>query len=469
MPYPRRESWTQALVRSTGPILFAGGENVALFHHASPLNGRSDTMSARFQAPRGTQDVLPDMQPYWAAVDHAIREVTRLFGYRRVDTPQFEDAGLFEKGSGDTTDIVEKEMYVFEDRGGDKLALTPEGTPGIARAYLESGMASWPQPVRLYTTHQMFRYDRPQKGRYRQHTQFDCEVVGSPDPLVDAEVIQILYRTMERLGIKTGLVHLGSIDYLGPRRAYVERLKDYYRPHLEKLSEDSQRRFDRNPLRLLDSKDEKDAPYKEAAPKLVDSLSSEAQAHMDVVLQALEAAGVPHVVDPFLVRGLDYYNRTVFEIVPVDDERAQGTLGGGGRYDGLIELLGGPPTPAMGFGSGIERLILEMQKNEAAVVQPPAPDVFIVHRAEGAAAVVTRVAGALRSQGVAVVVGETGRSMKSQFRSADASGARLAVILGEDELARGMAVVKDLRSGGEQQEVAIESLVADASGIRALR
>jgi histidyl-tRNA synthetase len=417
-------------------------------------------MSARFQAPRGTQDVLPDMQPYWAAVDHAIREVTRLFGYRRIDTPQFEDAGLFVKGSGDTTDIVEKEMYVFEDRGGDKLALTPEGTPGIARAYLEHGMASWPQPVRLYTTHQMFRYDRPQKGRYRQHTQFDCEVIGSADPLVDAEVIQLLYRTMELLGIKTGLVHLGSIDDLGPRRAYVEQLKDYYRPHLEKLSEDSQRRFDRNPLRLLDSKDERDQPYKEAAPKLVDQLSPEAQAHMEVVQHALEAAGVPHVVDPFLVRGLDYYNRTVFEIVPVDDERAQGTLGGGGRYDGLIELLGGPPTPAMGFGSGIERLILEMQKNEVAVAERAAPDVFLIHRAEGAAAVVTKVAGSLRAQGVAVVVGETGRSMKSQFRSADASGARLAIILGEDEVSRGVAVVKDLRSGGAQQEVPIEALGA---------
>ncbi|MEX0782629.1 MAG: histidine--tRNA ligase [Dehalococcoidia bacterium] len=424
-------------------------------------------MSARFQAPRGTQDVLPDMQPYWAAVDHAILEVARLFGYRRIDTPQFEAASLFVKGSGDTTDIVEKEMYVFEDRGGDKLALTPEGTPGIARAYLEHGMASWPQPVRLYTTHQMFRYDRPQKGRYRQHTQFDCEVIGSSDALVDAEVIQLLYRTLELLGVNTGLVHLGSIDDLGPRRAYVERLKDYYRPHLEKLSEDSQRRFERNPLRLLDSKDERDQPYKEGAPKLVDQLSPEAEAHMDVVREALEAANVPHVVDPLLVRGLDYYNRTVFEIVPVDDERAQGTLGGGGRYDGLIELLGGPPTPAMGFGSGIERIILEMQKNEVAVAGPAPPDVFLIHRAEGAAAVVTRVAGALRAQGVAVVVGETGRSMKSQFRSADASGARLAVILGEDEVARGVALVKDLRAGGEQREMPIEDMAADATALRA--
>jgi histidyl-tRNA synthetase len=238
------------------------------------------------------------MQLYWAAVDDAIREVTRLFSYRRIDTPQFEYAALFEKGSGDTTDIVEKEMYVFEDRGGERLALTPEATPSIARAYLEHGMASWPQPVRLYTTHQMFRYDRPQKGRYRQHTQFDCEVIGSPDPLVDAEVIQLLYRAYEMLGIKSVEVHLGSIDDLGPRRAYVQRLKDYYRPHCDQLSEDSQRRFDRNPLRLLDSKDDRDQALKQNAPKLVAQLSPDAQAHMDVVRAALETAGLPVVIDP---------------------------------------------------------------------------------------------------------------------------------------------------------------------------
>jgi histidyl-tRNA synthetase len=341
--------------------------------------------------------------------------------------------------------------------------LTPEGTPGIARAYLEHGMASWPQPVRLYTTHQMFRYDRPQKGRYRQHTQFDAEVIGSADPLVDAEVIQLLYRAMELLGIRTGVVHLGSIDDLGPRRAYVEQLKEYYGPHVDKLSEDSRRRFERNPLRLLDSKDERDQPFKETAPKLVEQLSREAQTHMEVVREALASAGVPFVIDPLLVRGLDYYNRTVFEIVPVDDERAQGTLGGGGRYDGLIELLGGPHTPAVGFGSGIERLILEMQRNEVSVGTLGNPDVFLIHRAEGAARLVTRVAGSLRAQGVSVVVGETGRSMKSQFRSADASGARLAVILGEDEVVRGVAVVKDLRAGGEQREVPIDDIVRAVS------
>ncbi|MCX7617146.1 histidine--tRNA ligase [Tepidiforma sp.] len=419
----------------------------------------------RFQAPRGTQDVLPAMQPYWQAVLDAVREVARLHGFQRVDTPMFEDAGVFEKGSGDTTDIVEKEMYVFEDRGGDRLALTPEGTPAIVRAYLEHGMGSWPQPVRLYTTHPMFRYDRPQKGRYRQHTQFDAEVLGSADPLVDAEVITMLWRLYGMLGIRGITVRLGSLDDLEPRRAYVERLKEYYRPFLGRLSEDSQRRFERNPLRLLDSKDERDLPYKEAAPKLVDQLSPAAREHHEAVQAALAAAGVRFAVDPLLVRGLDYYNRTVFEVVPDDDERAQGTIGGGGRYDGLVELLGGPPTPGIGFGTGIERIILEMQKNGVVFEPAPAAEAFIVHRGEGSGPAAVRLAAALRDRGIAAVIGEGGRSFKAQLRSANAAGARLALIIGEDELAKGVALLKPLEGEGEQAAVPLEQ-AAEAAEAR---
>lgn len=415
-------------------------------------------MPPRFQAPRGTQDLLPAIQPYWSAVLAAAEEVTRLHGFRRIDTPVFETAALFEKGSGDTTDIVEKEMYTFEDRGGERLALTPEGTPAICRAYLEHGMASWPQPVRLWTTHPMFRYDRPQKGRFRQHTQIDCEIIGSADPLADAEVIQVLWSLYGRLGIRGLQVRLGSIDDPGPRKAYVQRLKEYYRPHVGRLSEDSQRRFERNPLRLLDSKDERDQNLKESAPKLVDELSEAAAAHHQVVCDALGAANIPYVIDPLLVRGLDYYNRTVFEIVPADDERAQSTIGGGGRYDGLIEILGGQPTPGIGFGSGIERIILELQKNEVQFAEPAVADVFVVHRAEGSHRPAFQLAGALRSLGIATLVGESGRSLKSQFRSADASGARIALVIGEAELAEGTAAVKDLRGGSEQQTVALEAI-----------
>jgi histidyl-tRNA synthetase len=417
-------------------------------------------MTTKLQAVRGTQDILPAAQPYWDAVVATAREVSRLHGFQRIDTPVFEYAAVFEKGSGDTTDIVEKEMYTFEDRGGDLLALTPEGTPAICRAYLEHGMGSWPQPVRLFTTHQMFRYDRPQKGRYRQHTQIDCEVIGSYDPLVDAECIALLWEIFSRLGLANIEVRLGSIDDPGPRRTYVERLKDYYRPHIEKLSEDSQRRFERNPLRLLDSKDERDLEYKEAAPKLVDQLSDQAAAHHAMVCAALEAAGIAYRIDPMLVRGLDYYNRTVFEIVPTDDERAQGTLGGGGRYDGLVEILGGPPTGAMGFGSGIERIIIEMEKHGIQFDAVAAADVFIVHRAEGGQSAAFKLAYELRKADFATIVGESGRSLKSQLRSANGSGARFAVILGDDEMGRGVAVLKDLRSGaGGQQEVALADVI----------
>jgi histidyl-tRNA synthetase len=394
-------------------------------------------------------------------VQDAIREVTSLFGYQRIDTPMFEAAALFEKGSGDTTDIVEKEMYVFEDRGGERLSLTPEGTPAICRAYLEHGMGSWQQPVRLYTTHAMFRYDRPQKGRFRQHTQFDCEVIGSSDPLADAEVIAVLWALYQRIGVRGLEVHVSSLDDLEPRRAYTERLKAFYAPHREKLSEDSQRRLDRNPLRLLDSKDERDQQFKEAAPKLVDQLSEPAAGHHAAVLEALEAAGIPHVVDPLIVRGLDYYNRTVFEFVPIGDSRAQGTVGAGGRYDGLIELLGGPPTPAVGFGSGIERMILEMERNEVSVPDVQRPAVFIVHRAPGSGPAAFKLANALRDEGLATVVGEASRSFKSQFRSADGSGARFAVVLGESELARGSAVIKDLRGDADDAEVPLGGAPAE--------
>lgn len=417
-------------------------------------------MNTRFQAPRGTQDVLPEAQPYWMAIGDAIRDVTRLFGYRRIDTPMFEQAAVFQKGSGDTTDIVEKEMYTFEDRGGELLALTPESTPAICRAYVEHGMASWPQPVRLYSTHPMFRYDRPQKGRYRQHTQFVCEVLGSSDPLIDAEVIQLLWSVFARLGIPGLQVRLNSIDDPGARREYIERLKDYYRPNLDKLSHDSQQRFERNPLRLLDSKDERDQPFKEGAPKLIDQLSAPAADHHGAVQGALEAAGIPYVIDPLLVRGLDYYNRTVFEIVPTDDERAQGTVGGGGRYDGLVEILGGAPTPGMGFGSGIERMILEMQKHSITPETPAHADLYLVHRLTGPATPIVKLTSELRLAGIAVVTAETGRSMKSQLRSADSSGARIALILGDDELAANTVVLKDLRGDAAQETVQRTNAVA---------
>ncbi len=260
-------------------------------------------------------------------------------------------------------------------------------------------------------------------------------------------------------------MRLSSIDDPEPRRAYVKRLKEYYRPHFDRLSEDSRRRFDRNPLRMLDSKDERDQALKERAPKLIDQLSDAPAGHQAAVQDALTNAGIPFTIDPLLVRGLDYYNRTVFEIVPTGDDRAQGTIGGGGRYDGLVEVLGGPPTPGMGFGCGLERVILEMERDSATGPARPSVEVFVVHRGTGTARAALRVAGDLRASGWATVVGEGERSFRSQMRSADASGARVAILLGEDELARGAVVVKDLRGDGLQAEAPLGAVVAAVGDI----
>ncbi|MXY72284.1 MAG: histidine--tRNA ligase, partial [Dehalococcoidia bacterium] len=346
-------------------------------------------MSGRFQTPRGTEDILPEEQPYWRAIHDAAEEVTRLFGYERLDTPTFEDAALFEKGTGDTTDIVEKEMYSFRDQGGEALSLIPEATPAICRAYLEHGLASRPQPVRLFTIARMFRYNRPQLGRLRQFHQFDCEVLGSGTALVDAELIELHWRFYEQLGLQDLEIRLGSIDDLDARRAYLERLREYYLPLRDQLSEDSQRRLDRNPLRLLDSNDPRDQELREGAPTIIDDLSPEAAEHFEGVKDGLTAAGVPFVVDPLLVRGLDYYNRTVWEIVPKGDGRQQSSIGAGGRYDGLIETIGGKPTPASGFATGLERVIIEMKRQELPLGDAGAPDAFVVHAgAEGGRAAV---------------------------------------------------------------------------------
>ncbi len=417
-------------------------------------------MSGRFQTPRGTEDILPEEQPYWRAIREAAEEAARLFGYERLDTPTFEDARLFEKGTGDTTDIVEKEMYTFTDQGGETLSLVPEATPALCRAYLEHGLASRPQPVRVFTIARMFRYNRPQLGRLRQFSQFDCEALGSGAALLDAELIELHWRFYERLGLSDLELRLGSIDDPGPRRAYLERLRAYYLPLREQLSGDSQRRLDRNPLRLLDSNDPADQALRVNAPTMIDDLSPEAGAHFEGVKEALTAAGVPFVVDPLLVRGLDYYNRTVWEIAPRGDGRQQSSIGAGGRYDGLIETIGGAATPASGFATGLERVIIEMKRQDAPLADAAAPAAFVVHGGEAGARAAVRAGAGLRGAGLATLLGEAGRSFRSQMRRANGSGARFAVIIGEDEAARGIAALKDLRAEGEQEAIPLDDLAA---------
>ena len=418
-------------------------------------------MSKQFQKPRGTEDILPDMQPYWTMINKSIQEVTTLFGYSRIDTPVFENAALFEKGTGDTTDIVEKEMYTFADRGGDMLALTPEATPALCRSYLENGMGSHPQPIRLYTTAPMFRYDRHQQGRLRQFTQFDCEVIGSADPYVDAELIELLWRLYEHLELTDIELRLSSIDDLTSRKKYISDLTNYYQPLSNLLSEDSQRRLQSNPLRLLDSKDERDISFKEKAPKLIDRLSEESEQHFTTVKEALTAAKIPFTIDPLLVRGLDYYNRTVFEFVPKEDERAQSTIGGGGRYDELIKILGGPHTPAVGFAAGFERIILEMKRQKKTPSPLDSVNVYIAHLGSKAGKESVRLAAELRKNDIACSIGESTRSLKAQLRRANTSGAKITIIIGEEEIKKGTAVIKSMQTDQSQIETPISETITE--------
>src|SRR3990172_4777162 len=311
-------------------------------------------MTKQYKAPRGTLDILPQDQPYWDRVWQASARVCSLFGYQRIETPVFEDATLFTRGVGEVTDIVQKEMYVFQDRGGQEMALRPEGTAPVCRAYLEHGMHNQPQPVRLWYWTPIFRYDRPQAGRYRQHHQFGVEAIGEADASLDAEVIELLWRVCEELGLAGLTLQLNSIGDPNCRPRYLEVLRDYYRDKLDRVCGDCRARFERNPLRLLDCKQPQCQPVIAGAPAITDYLCDDCAAHFAALRTYLEAAGISHELNPRLVRGLDYYTRTVFEIQP-PEEGSQNSIGGGGRYDGLIEQLGGRPTPGGGFGSGRKR------------------------------------------------------------------------------------------------------------------
>ena len=413
----------------------------------------------RYRAPRGTQDVLPEEQSLWDYVTATAREQARRFGYGRIDTPVFEHTGLFLRGVGEGTDIVEKETYTFPDRSGEEMTLRPEGTASVCRAYLEHGMHNRPQPVRVHYFCPIFRYDRPQAGRLRQHHQFGVEAIGDGDPAVDAEVIELGWRVTQALGLQGLSLAINSIGDPACRPAYLEALREHYAPALDRACPDCRMRHGRNPLRMLDCK-RSDFACQEliaAAPLMADNLCSACDAHFAQVRRYLEALDIPFHVNPTLVRGLDYYTRTVFEILP-PEEGAQSVVLGGGRYDGLIELLGGRPTPGIGFGSGIERFILNVKRQEAA----PAPsgagvDAVVVGLGDAAAAVAVKLASDLRQQGLEAVLAPQGRSLRGQMRHATALNATYALVLGEEELSRGAVQVKALASG-EQREVQIDAL-----------
>ena len=401
--------------------------------------------SNKIQAIRGMEDILPDASPLWEELEDACREVFRQYGYRNIRTPLVEPTALFVRGIGEVTDIVEKEMYTFDDRNGESLTLRPEATAGIVRAAIEHNFL-YNGPMRVWTAGPMFRYERPQKGRQRQFHQYDVEALGFEGPDVDAEQIVLLARLWKALGIGPIALHLNSIGDASDRQAHREKLIEYFSKHAGLLDEDAQRRLHSNPLRILDSKNPAMQEMIDAAPKLLDHLGEGAARHFEETKRLLSDAGVAFTVNPRLVRGMDYYNRTVFEWI-TDRIGSQSTIAGGGRYDGLFAMLGGKPTPACGFGLGMERTLLTMQAFGREAAQEP--DAFVVHAGEAASREAWRLGERLRDAGLACVMG-SGGSFKSQMKKADASAARFAIILGDDEVAAGKVAVKPLRGGGEQ-------------------
>ncbi|MDA1172981.1 MAG: histidine--tRNA ligase [Chloroflexi bacterium] len=403
-----------------------------------------------YQAPRGTADILPEDQPLWSFTAATVTQAAHVHGYRRIDTPIFEETGLFLRTVGEETDIVQKEMYSFDDRGGTNITLRPEGTAAVCRAYLESGMHNQAQPVRLFYLCPMFRYDRPQAGRFRQFHQFGVEAIGDTNAAVDLEVIQLAMDTMRRLGLGGMKLLLNNIGDAVDRPRFMDALQEHFRPHIAPLGKDDRRRFDTSPLRLLDSKELARESFMNDAPKSTDFLGDEAQAHWDELLAYLDDLKIPYVLDSKLVRGLDYYTRTVFEVHP-DREGSQSAVCAGGRYDGLIEQLGGKPTPGIGFAAGIERLILNLREQGAtAGIVPPAPIVIAYSGAEAKTKAVV-IATELRAADVTAVLAPE-RSMKAQMRYASSVGARKVVILGPKELEAGVATVRDMETAEQKEE-----------------
>ena len=409
-----------------------------------------------YRAPRGTSDILPADQKYWHYVEAKAKSAAQHFGYSRLETPIFENTRLFTRGVGQGTDIVEKEMYSFQDRGGDSMTLRPEGTAPACRAYLEHGMHNLPQPVRLFYFSPAFRYERPQAGRYRQHHQFGIEALGDSDPSIDSEVIELAWRLLENLGVKNPTLMINSIGDANCRPLYLESLKNYYSPLLPNLCQDCIQRYENNPLRLLDCKKDSCLNFKQNAPRTVDQLCNDCEKHWQSVLTYLETIDVPYLINHELVRGLDYYTRTVFEIHP-EKEGSQSALLAGGRYDGLIQELDGPPTPGIGFAAGMERLVLSIKRQNTEVAEEKPVKVAIVHIGETVTQTAIRIASQIRQSGVPAVLVPAGRSMRSQLRYVNSLGIPYAVIIGQDELDKGSAIVRDM-ANAEQRDILIEEV-----------
>lgn len=410
-----------------------------------------------FKAPRGTSDILPQEKAYWRYIEEKAVYLCQLYGYQPLNTPVFEDYQLFAHTAPDGADII-KEMYVFEDRSGQKLVLTAEGTAPICRAYLEHGLFNLPQPVKLYYIIPAFRYERPQAGRYRQHHQLGCEAIGDADPALDAEVIELMYRFLSSLGLSRLVIEINSIGCRKCQPGYVEALKKYYSPIRDRLCPDCKVRLARNPLRLLDCKEASCQEIITGAPKITDYLCSECQTHFQSVQKYLTALGITYQLNHRLVRGLDYYTRTVFEVKP-EGKGVQIALGGGGRYDNLIEELGGKPTAAVGFAAGIERIIITLKNQNVIVPALPKPVAYVAYLGTQAKLEATKLVSRLRHQGIAAIQATGEKSLKSQLRQANSLDVKYTVIIGEKEVANETAVLRDM-SSGEQETVPLSEIAS---------
>ena len=413
------------------------------------------------KVPRGTQDILPEQSFKWQAVEAIIRDTCNVYQYKEIRTPIFEHTELFTRSVGDTTDIVQKEMYTFEDRGSRSLTLRPEGTASTVRAYVEHKLFGQPdQPVKLYYMGPMFRYERQQAGRYRQFVQFGIEAIGSADAAVDAEVIALAMDVYKKAGLKDIKLVLNSLGDTESRTAHKEALVAHFAPRIDEFCGDCQQRLEKNPLRILDCKKDRDHELMASAPQLTDYLNEESAAYFDRVKAYLEALDISYELDPNLVRGLDYYNHTAFEIMSTASGfGAITTLAGGGRYNGLVEELGGPSSPGIGFAMSIERLLLALEAEKVEIEDKSASDAYVIALGDAPKLEAMKIVKALRDAGISAEMDYADRKLKAQMKSADRKNSQFVFILGEDELNSRSVQIKELATG-DQQMVAIEQAVS---------
>lgn len=411
------------------------------------------------QRPKGTQDLLPGTVEQWQYFEDTIRTVCREYGYEEIRTPIFEATELFQRGVGQTTDIVKKEMYTFQDKGDRSMTLRPEMTASVCRAYVENKLYGQPQPVKLYYIGPMFRYERPQSGRFRQFHQFGVEVLGADQAVVDAEVISLVWNLYQRLGLNGLEVHVNSVGCPTCRAKHRKQLQEFLSSRQNELCSDCRERFERNPLRILDCKNPTCQAVTVGAPTTLDTLCEDCGTHFEKLKTLLEAAKVVYRVNPRLVRGLDYYTKTAFEVM-VEEIGAQSAICGGGRYDRLVEEIGGPPTPGIGFAMGIERVLAALQVQDKLPEEQPKLFAMLIALGEKAQIKGFSLLSSLRNQGIPVSMDLLSRSLKAQLKAADRLGVRYAFILGEEEIDKGMILMRDLKLG-EQTEVSLDKLVEE--------